>query len=153
VVVVGASVSATDIARDITAVASLPVYSAIRSPHPVFGLKAFEHPRIVIKPAIKQIDSSNGRRVVIFTDGSILEDVDQIIFGTGYLFSLPFLPSFKLVDRRPDGFFQHVWKQGDPTLAMVGGVSLIQFYLMLSVILTEYRCLVDSHSELLNGKL
>lgn len=128
VIVVGASVSATDIARDLALAADIPVYSSVRGPHPVFGLKAFEHPNIVIKPTISRVESSlsstEHRKLVtvFFSDDSKIEDVDHIIFGTGYVFSLPFLPSVKIVNRRLDGFYFHVWKQDDPTLAIVGGV-------------------------------
>lgn len=122
VVVVGASVSATDIARDLIKTVESPVYASLRGPHPVFGYAAFEHPKIHLKPGIAKVDSSSGSKTVTFSDGSTLRDVDNIIFGTGYLFSIPFLPSVKVVDRRLDGFYQHVWKQDDPTLAIVGGV-------------------------------
>ncbi|TVY68775.1 Thiol-specific monooxygenase [Lachnellula suecica] len=121
VIVVGASVSSFDIVHDILSVVKLPVYASLRSAHPVFGYVPFTHPEIVRKPQITQVNANN--RTVSFFDGSKLEDVDHIIFATGYNFSLPFLPSTKVVNRRIPGLYQHIFKQDDPTLTFIGGTA------------------------------
>ncbi|KAJ5909216.1 hypothetical protein N7495_001898 [Penicillium taxi] len=123
VVTIGASVSATDIARSIAGVAKNPVYASIREPHRLFGTVPFEHPQIALKPKISRVSTSPSSRTVYFEDGSEVHDVDHIIFATGYDFSLPFLPSIKIANRRILGTYQHIFKQEDPTLAFVGGVS------------------------------
>ncbi|EXJ89610.1 hypothetical protein A1O3_02677 [Capronia epimyces CBS 606.96] len=123
VITVGASVSATDITRAIVKVAKSPVYASIREPHRVYGTVPFEHPQISLKPTISHVSTSPNSRTVFFSDGSKVENVDHIIFGTGYDFSLPFLPSVKVVNRRIPGTYQHIFMQDDPTLAFVGGVS------------------------------
>lgn len=64
---------------------------------------------------------------VTFADGSELNDVDHIIFGTGYTFSLPWLPHVQerinKAYRRLPGVYQHTWNIEDPTLTFVGMVS------------------------------
>jgi len=74
------------------------------------------------KPAISHISSEGGKKIVFFSDGSKVEDVDHIIFGTGYTFSVPFLPSIPIVNRIVPGLYLHVFKQDDTTLAFIGGV-------------------------------
>lgn len=98
-----------------------PVYASLRSAHPVFGYVPFTHPEIVRKPVIMQVSHEN--RTVSFSDKSKLEDVDHIIFATGYSFSLPFLPSVEVVNRRVPGLYLHIFRREDPTLALIGGVS------------------------------
>ena len=83
------------------------------------------HPHIAVRKEIVKFDSNSGR--VIFADGSYLDDVDHIVFGTGYTFSFPFLPGLqqnvKRQYRRLPGVYQHTWSIDDPTLAFVGMVS------------------------------
>ena len=123
VVTVGASVSATDIARAIAAVSKSPVYASVRTAHRKYGVIPFEHPRMVVKPTIARVSTEPGTRTVYFSDGTEVHDVDYIIFGTGYDFSLPFLPKVQIANRRILGTYEHVFKQEDPTLSFVGGVS------------------------------
>ncbi|TQN68005.1 Thiol-specific monooxygenase, partial [Colletotrichum shisoi] len=90
VVVVGASVSAADIATDLTAVARAPVTAVVlgHSPNGYFGAEAFEHPLVRKAPSIARVDAAS--RTVHFVDGSSVSGVDDIIFGTGYTWTLPF---------------------------------------------------------------
>uniref|UniRef100_A0A8C6TAZ4 Flavin-containing monooxygenase n=1 Tax=Neogobius melanostomus TaxID=47308 RepID=A0A8C6TAZ4_9GOBI len=74
---------------------------------------------IIIKPNIKEIFGSN----VIFTDGSVVEKVDVIVFATGYNYDFPYLP--KDVMYRTGhrvGLYKHVFPPTTehPTLAVVG---------------------------------
>ncbi|KAH7234907.1 uncharacterized protein BKA55DRAFT_708864 [Fusarium redolens] len=92
VIVVGASVSSIEIIHEILGVVDGQVYASIRDqPIPAFGWIPFEHPKISIKPAIQRFDPETGR--VHFTDGSYLDNIDHIIYGTGYTFSFPFIPA------------------------------------------------------------
>lgn len=88
-----------------------------------FGDEAFKHPGIAQKPSISHIDTSNAQKTVHFTDGSFVNDVDNIIFGTGYSWSLPYLPNVKVHNNRVPGLYQHVVYQSDPTLLFVGAVG------------------------------
>ncbi|KAF2714585.1 FAD/NAD(P)-binding domain-containing protein [Pleomassaria siparia CBS 279.74] len=125
VVIVGASVSAADIAVDLIGVASGPIYAVIKghNANGYFGDVAFKHPGISEKPSISHIDTSHGNRTVHFIDGSSVTDVDEIIFGTGYTWSLPFLPSIKVRNNRVPDLYLHVVFQYDPSLLFVGAVN------------------------------
>ncbi|KAF1843484.1 FAD/NAD(P)-binding domain-containing protein [Cucurbitaria berberidis CBS 394.84] len=125
VVVVGASVSAADIAYDLVGVAQGPVYAVIvgHKANGYFGDVAFQHPGIAPKPSISHIAVSNSDRTVHFVDGTSVANVDEIIFGTGYSWTLPFLPHVEVRNNRVPGLYQHVVYQKDPTLLFVGAVA------------------------------
>ncbi|RMJ12238.1 hypothetical protein CDV36_008126 [Fusarium kuroshium] len=121
VVVVGASVSAADIAFDLADVAQHPVH-AITVGHTFngyFGGEAFNHPHIQNHPSITRVQG----RVVHLADGSSIQDVDHIIFGTGYSWTLPFLPAVPVRNNRVPGLYQHIVWHDDPTLLFVGAVQ------------------------------
>jgi Flavin-binding monooxygenase-like len=126
VIVVGASVSSSEIIHEILPYAQHPVIGSLRgAPIPAFGLVPWEHPHVVVKKQITQFDPENGR--IFFEDGSFEDNVDYIIFGTGYTFSLPYLSTVqKKIDkayRRLPGVYQHTWNIDDPSLTFVGMVS------------------------------
>jgi hypothetical protein len=50
-------------------------------------------------------------------------NVDHIIFGTGYSWTLPFLPSVEVRNNRVPGLYQHVVYRKDPTLLFVGATA------------------------------
>ncbi|KAF9878285.1 hypothetical protein CkaCkLH20_04323 [Colletotrichum karsti] len=132
VVVVGASVSAADIAFDLTSVAQAPVHAVTvgHNFNGYFGGEAFNHPLISKVPSISRIEPQS--RTVHFVDGTSVSDVDNIIFGTGYTWTLPFLkpspssPARRLPaprnNRVPD-LYLHVVYREDPTLLFVGAVN------------------------------
>jgi hypothetical protein len=125
VVVVGASVSAADIAYDLVGTSSDPVYAVIlgHNVNGYFGDVAFQHPGITQKPSISHIITTNGERTVHFIDGTSVRDVDAIIFGTGYSWSLPFLPNVEIRNNRVPGLYQQVVYQKDPSLLFIGAVG------------------------------
>ncbi|KAK1751171.1 hypothetical protein QBC47DRAFT_417586 [Echria macrotheca] len=130
VVVVGASVSAADIAFDLAhnRTALLPVHTITlgRTANLYFGLDAFDHPSITQHPSIATIDppsSPDGKATVHLSDGTSIPDVDNIILGTGYTWSLPFLPSVDITRHRIRGLYQHVVYRSDSTLLFVGAVG------------------------------
>ena len=89
-----------------------------------FGDAAFRHPKIKRRPPISCISSGDSQRTVRFEDGTSMEDVDHIIFGTGYTWTLPFLPEIELRNNRIPGLYLHTFWQRDPTLAFVGAVCI-----------------------------
>lgn len=126
VVVVGGSVSSHELVHEILDAAQHPVYSSIRGPPiPTLGWEPFQHPKIVVKKQITKFDAETGR--LLFEDGSVLDGVDHVMFGTGYKFSFPFLPvvqdRVKRAYRRLPGVYQHTWNIDDPTLTFAGMVS------------------------------
>jgi hypothetical protein len=125
VIVVGASVSSSEIIHEILPYALHPVIGALRgAPIPAFGFVPWTHPHIEVKKQITEFNPDTGR--ITFADNSHLDDVDHVIFGTGYTFSLPFLPAvqdkIKSAYRRLPGVYQHTWNIEDPTLTFVGMV-------------------------------
>ncbi|CAG9974724.1 unnamed protein product [Clonostachys byssicola] len=125
VVVVGASVSAADIAFDLARVAQGPGFvHAITIGHAAnayFGDGAFHHPNIQNHPSIKSVSSIG--RTVHLENGETIPNVDHIIFGTGYSWTLPFLPSVPVRNNRVPDLYQHIVWQHDPTLLFVGAVG------------------------------
>jgi Flavin-binding monooxygenase-like. len=121
VVVVGASVSAADIAVDLVETAKAPVH-AITIGHAAngyFGDEAFNHPKIQKHPSIERVSN----RTVHLTNGNSITDVDHIVFGTGYSWTLPFLTTVPVRNNRVPDLYQHVVWQKDPTLLFVGAVA------------------------------
>ncbi|KAI0381815.1 FAD/NAD(P)-binding domain-containing protein [Hypomontagnella monticulosa] len=123
VVVVGGSISAHEVVHEILEAAQTPVYASLRGePIPAFGWEPFLHPDIVVKKEITRLDPETGR--IFFADGSTLDDVDHIVFGTGYTFSVPFLEHvqkrIRNAYRRLPGVYQHTWDIEDPTLTFIG---------------------------------
>jgi hypothetical protein len=114
-------VSGADISIDLVDTAKSPIYAVVSGhrPNGYFGDEAFNHPRISKQPSISRIDS----RTVHFVDGNSVKDVDNIIFGTGYSWTLPFLPEVEVRNNRVPRLYQHVVYQKDPTLCFVGAVG------------------------------
>jgi hypothetical protein len=102
-----------------------PVYAVIQghNANGYFGDVAFKHPGIAEKPSISHVDTSGGKRIVHFIDGTFAADVDIIIFGTGYSWSLPFLPTVEVRNNRVPNLYQHVIYTPDPTLLFIGAVG------------------------------
>ncbi|KAE8294576.1 Dimethylaniline monooxygenase [N-oxide-forming] 5 [Larimichthys crocea] len=75
--------------------------------------------RVQLKPNVKQFCGST----VVFTDGSVMDKVDVVVFATGYNYSFPFLPSAL---QAKSGYRLHLFKHvfppalTRPTLAVVG---------------------------------
>ncbi|KAJ5885239.1 hypothetical protein N7495_009749 [Penicillium taxi] len=120
VVVVGASVSAADTAVSLIESAQAPIHAVVRGRYnPYFGDTAFQHPKIQRHPPITHITD----RTVYFEDGTSEPDVDHIIFGTGFTWTLPFLPQITTRNNRVPELYQHVFYRHDPTLVFVGAVG------------------------------
>lgn len=123
VVVVGASVSAADIAFDVADLAKAPVHAIVlgHAANGYFGDEAFNHPNIQNHPSIERVSTST--RTVHLVNGHSITDVDHIIFGTGYSWTLPFLPAVPVRNNRVPELYQHVVWQKDPTLLFIGAVA------------------------------
>jgi hypothetical protein len=113
--------SGADVAVDLLGVAKHPVVAAVKGHRPnlYFGDHAFQHPDISQKPSISHIAG----RTVHFIDGTSIEDVDALVVGTGYSWTLPFLPHIPIRNNRAPDLYQHIFHQSDPTLVFIGAVS------------------------------
>ncbi|CAI7577087.1 unnamed protein product [Penicillium glandicola] len=125
VITVGASVSAADTAVSLVDSAQTPVIAVVRGRYNVyFGDLAFQHPKIQRRPPISHITSNDeGERTVHFEDGTSETDVDHLIFGTGFSWTLPFLPQVATRNNRVPDLYQHVFYRHDPSLVFVGAVA------------------------------
>jgi hypothetical protein len=128
VVVVGASISGADISWTLADYVEPPLTSVTRGKyHPYFFDFAFQHPCIEERPPITKVVSNRetNERTVYFQDGSKLEKVDHIIFGTGYSWTLHFIPELAATIRnnRLPNLYQHVFWREDPTLCFVGATA------------------------------
>ncbi|KAM6963016.1 uncharacterized protein FYW47_008645 [Aplochiton taeniatus] len=77
--------------------------------------------RVQIKPNVKEFRGSS----VVFTDGSIVDKVDIVVFATGYRYDFPYLPSdLREKDGQRLSLYRHVFFPGmsPSTMAVVGFV-------------------------------
>lgn len=119
-ITVGASVSAADTAVSLTESAQTPVYAVVRNRYnQYFGDEAFKNPKIERRAEISHITG----RTVYLKDGTELQDVDNIIFGTGFTWALPYLPQVPTRNNRVPDLYQHVFWKHDPTLVFIGAVG------------------------------
>ncbi|TGZ76792.1 dimethylaniline monooxygenase [Ascodesmis nigricans] len=119
VLIVGSSVSAGDMATDLIGVASDIQIVSRGKFNAYFGDGAFRNPFLTLRPEIDRIDD----RTVIFKDGNTLPDVDNILFGTGFSWTLPFLPNIEIRNNRVPNLYLHIFHKSDPTLTFVGAIG------------------------------
>jgi hypothetical protein len=129
VVVIGNSASGHDVTKDLIGSVRLPVYQSRRSKSRWDG----ESPprEVEWKPVIEEY-LEDGK--ILFSDGSILDDVDVVIYCTGYKPSFPFWnsaangrPLFDYKENRLIQSYWHTFFQDYPTLAVVGFPRVLTF--------------------------
>ncbi|KAL5003233.1 hypothetical protein BDV10DRAFT_201113 [Aspergillus recurvatus] len=122
VVVVGGNISSADLIADLHAVVRGSLCLSQRGSNEVLA-SVFSLPGVELKPMISRVDAGKAGVDVTFSDGSTVTDVEKLIFATGYRLAYPFLvPNPVTPSNRVAGFYQHIFKIGDPSLAMVGQV-------------------------------
>ncbi|KAL4965917.1 uncharacterized protein BDV14DRAFT_49345 [Aspergillus stella-maris] len=131
VVVLGGSFSASDVVGDIYKLVHGPLYVSQGS-HSPYVNEIWHLPNVQVKPTISQIQNTGSKLSLAFSDGSQVKDVDKVIFATGYRFSFPFFtPEPILSADRVPRIYQHVFKIGDPSLAVLGLVRAPLLFRML----------------------
>ncbi|CAG8933607.1 unnamed protein product [Penicillium salamii] len=122
VVVVGGSVSSADLVADLHAIVRGSLELSQRGINEALQ-SAWNLPNVKARPTIKEFQATEEGINVIFSDNSVVEKVDKVIFATGYKLSYPFIvPDPVTANNRISGFYQHIFKIGDPSLALVGQV-------------------------------
>ncbi|KAJ5787869.1 hypothetical protein N7457_002859 [Penicillium paradoxum] len=122
VVVVGGSISSADLVADLHSIVKGPLELSQRGKNEALQ-SAWDLPNVNVRPTITEIQATSEGINVKFSDKSLLEGVDKIIFATGYKLSYPFIvPDPVTPNNRIAGFYQHIFKIGDPSLALVGQV-------------------------------
>lgn len=122
ILVVGNSASANDLCFQLTQDLKREIYKLKRSEN---VMPAGSSQLIKEVPDIKRFDAET--KEVHFIDGSKLENVDKIVFATGYLLSLPFFKKINAGDkplltdgRRVHGIYEHILLHEHPNLAIIG---------------------------------
>ncbi|KAK4173849.1 thiol-specific monooxygenase [Triangularia setosa] len=133
ILIIGNSASGHDLSVSLIPVAALPLYVSRRSPSRWDG--ALPPKKVVWKPTVSSYDPNTGR--ISFSDGTKLEkeDVDVVIYCTGYQPSFPFWNSAvnggELWDytrgRRLLGSYQHTFLREFPSLGLVGVPRVLTF--------------------------
>ncbi|AJU22772.1 Fmo1p [Saccharomyces cerevisiae YJM1242] len=125
VIVVGNGSSGQDIANQLTTVAK-KVYNSIKEP-------ASNQLKAKLIETVQTIDSADWKnRSVTLSDGRVLQNIDYIIFATGYYYSFPFIkPSVRLEvlgegvtgDKHSSVNLHNLWEHmiyvKDPTLSFI----------------------------------
>jgi hypothetical protein len=129
VLVIGNSASGHDISVELVHTVQQPLYQSRRSKGRLDGPEAPEG--VIWKPIIQEFLPS-GR--IVFTDGSHLDDIDTVLYCTGYLPSYPFWNAKhngrELWDYRKNklrGNYLHTFFQHFPTLAIIGLPRVLTF--------------------------
>ncbi|KAI9664234.1 MAG: hypothetical protein M1831_002413 [Alyxoria varia] len=125
VVVVGFGPSGVDISAQIAKYCKKPLLVSTRSP-PMIPISAVGEAE-----SLPGIESFVLSRSIRLTDGTIVHDIDHVLFCTGYLYSYPFLPpspcapvseDYPLLPSRGNrvhNLYQHIFHTPDPTLAFM----------------------------------
>uniref|UniRef100_A0A671MLZ1 Flavin-containing monooxygenase n=1 Tax=Sinocyclocheilus anshuiensis TaxID=1608454 RepID=A0A671MLZ1_9TELE len=89
--------------------------------------KRFNHKLYGLQPAHSQHPTPNVKEFrgssVVFEDGTVEDDIDLVVFATGYTFSFPFLSSHAIpVSKNKVSLYKYVYPPGleRPTLAVIG---------------------------------
>lgn len=129
VLVIGNSSSGHDVVTSLLQAAHLPVYVSRRSRSRWEG--DTPPPGVVWKPTVAEYLPDGA---ILFSDGSILTEIDAVIYCTGYKPSFPFWNSKvngrTLWDYQQDrliGSYQHTFFRDYPTLGIVGLPRVLTF--------------------------
>ncbi|KKA23327.1 Dimethylaniline monooxygenase [Rasamsonia emersonii CBS 393.64] len=129
VLVIGNAASGHDVADALVKTAKLPVYQSRRSPARWDG----DRPPAGIewKPIVKEYLSTGE---IVFDDGSVLSDIDVVIYCTGYKASFPFwntrnngAPLWDYAQDRLVGNYLHTFLREFPTVGLVGVPRTLTF--------------------------
>ncbi|KAK3330445.1 hypothetical protein B0H66DRAFT_572504 [Apodospora peruviana] len=130
VLVVGNSASGHDVTNELVSAARLPVYQSRRSPSRWDG--DTPPPGIEWKPVIREYMADTG--TIVFEDGSHLDDIDTVIYCTGYQPSFPFWneaangrPLWDYAAGKLIKGYWHTFFQDFQSLAVVGMPRVLTF--------------------------
>ncbi|GKZ19669.1 hypothetical protein AbraIFM66951_003707 [Aspergillus brasiliensis] len=119
VIVVGTSASGLDIGNQINEVCKGKVLVSQRTESP---LASAASDKVYLPQIVEFLSSDTHNRAVRFANGHIEQDIDAVVFCTGYLYSFPFLssltPPLILDGRRTLHVYQHLFYIYDTTLVL-----------------------------------
>ncbi|KAK1051402.1 monooxygenase [Friedmanniomyces endolithicus] len=116
VIVVGNSASGIDIGSRIQQSCRLPLLMSSKSESFLVNTPSADK---IDKPPIAEYLTKD--RSVRFEDGTVEQDVDAVLYCTGYFYSFPFLksldPPVVTTSEKVENLYQHIFYQPHPTLA------------------------------------
>lgn len=120
VVVVGNSASGADISNQIAEHCTLPLLWSSKSTNLFVSATPTDARRRELPPIKRFLSATRG---VEFEDGTRVDDIDAIVFATGYFYSLPFLadvtPQLITDGARVNNTYMHLFSSARPTLAFL----------------------------------
>jgi hypothetical protein len=129
ILIIGNSASGRDLSTELLKHVQLPLYQSIRSKSRWDGDKP--PPGIVWRPIVSEY-LPNGR--IVFEDGTSLDDIDEIIYCTGYKHSFPFWneqangqPIWDYLENKLVKGYWHTFLSGFPTIGLVGVPRVLTF--------------------------
>ncbi|KAI8991779.1 hypothetical protein BDF20DRAFT_984386 [Mycotypha africana] len=146
ILVIGGGSSAIDIARELSTVGR-KVYQSIRTETELYRQTK---PKDVIR--VNQVerfvhDDETNTSCIELANGDILTGIDLVIFGTGYLYSFPFLPFQKdnLIKTGQKVFHldHYMFYHQDPSLCFLGlPIRIVPFPLIQrqAIVMARYWC-------------
>lgn len=115
VLVVGGFVSGADLALQLSKVAK-KIYVSVKEDT---ALEKYPNPYIEIIPVVEKLDY--GTKTAHLSNGRILENIDLVLFCTGYLYDIPFLNELDICRQF---FIEKLYKQvfyiEDPSVTVIG---------------------------------
>ncbi|KAM5203273.1 flavin-containing monooxygenase 5-like [Hipposideros larvatus] len=92
--------------------------------------------RVQVKPNVKEFTETDA----IFEDGTIEENIDVVIFATGYSFSFPFLDGLINVTNNEVSLYKYMFlaKLEKPTLAVIGLIQVVGSVLPIAEIQSRW---------------
>ena len=119
--IVGFSASGLDITWQLLNAASLPILVSQKSQTPLEA--PFSGVRHVAE-IVEFLPPSYAKRAVRLADDTVEDEIDAVLFCTGYLYSFPFLnsvqPPLISTGERVQRLYKHIFRIDQPTLAFVG---------------------------------
>lgn len=120
VVVVGSSASAIDIGGQINGVCKGKLLISQRTES--YLLPSADTDKIYFPEIVEFLPPTQYERAVLFADGRVEDEIDAIVFCTGYFYSFPFLSSLNpplITDgRRVRNVYEHLFYIDNPTLVL-----------------------------------
>ncbi|KAG1045931.1 hypothetical protein G6F43_011205 [Rhizopus delemar] len=147
ILVIGGGHSALDIVREASGTAR-KVYQCIRT-QTELSQQALERNASNVEQIglLKEFVHTKDTSIIECEDGKRLNDVDIIVFGTGYLFSYPFLPFQKgnliQTGQKVHNLLHYMFYKHNPTLCFIGlPMRVVPFPLMQlqSTVMARYWC-------------
>ncbi|XP_019502413.1 PREDICTED: dimethylaniline monooxygenase [N-oxide-forming] 5-like [Hipposideros armiger] len=148
IIVVGIGNSAVDIAVELSRVAKQHIrllvifYIYIYRPLSQAPTVSDELPfhiisgRVQVKPNVKEFTETDA----IFEDGTMEENIDVVIFATGYSFSFPFLDGLINVTNNEVSLYKYMFlaELEKPTLAVIGLIQVVGSVLPIAEIQSRW---------------